>query len=86
VAVPIASTLRVIVSVLLDAPVTSTISSSAVSGSRTAVNVTPPVMSAAETVPKRIDALATLIVVPPEVTADVSVVCCEREVYLRTVI
>jgi hypothetical protein len=78
--------LRVIVSVLLDAPVTSTISSRAVSGSRTIVNVAPPVISAAGTVANNIDAFATLIVRPPEVTAEVSVVCWDREVYLRTVI
>jgi hypothetical protein len=78
--------LRVIVSVLLDAPVTSTISSRAVSGSRTTVNVAPPVISAADTVANNIDAFATLIVRPPEVTAEVSVVCWDREVYLRTVI
>ena len=85
VAVPTASTLRVIVSVLLDAPVTSTISSSAVSGSMTTVNVVPPVMSPADTVAKSVDAFDTLIVVPPEVTALVRVVCWEREVYLRFV-
>jgi hypothetical protein len=67
--------LRVIVNVLLDTPVTSTISSSAVSGSSTTVNVTPPVISAPDTLPSKDDALAMLIVVPPEVTAEVSVVC-----------
>lgn len=40
-AVPTASTLRVIVNVLLDAAVISTISSMAVSGSITTVNVAP---------------------------------------------
>ena len=72
--------------VLLEADVISTISSSAVSGSSTTVNVTPPVMSEPDTLPSKDAALDTLIVVPPEVTADVSVVCWEREVYLRTVI
>lgn len=75
VAVPTASMLRVIVSVLLDAPVTSTISSSAVSGSSTTVNVAPPVIDAADTVANNIEAFATLIDVPPDVTAEVSVVC-----------
>ena len=77
---PTASTLRVIVSVLLDAPVTSTISSSAVSGSSTTVNVAPPVIDAADTVANRLDAFDTLIVVPPDVTAEVRVVCWERDV------
>ena len=77
---PTASTLRVIVSVLLDAPVTSTISSSAVSGSSTIVNVAPPVIDAADTVANRLDAFDTLIVVPPDVTAEVRVVCWERDV------
>lgn len=80
VAVPTASMLRVIVSVLLDAPVTSTISSSAVSGSSTIVNVAVGEIDAPDTVAKSVDAFATLIVVPPDVTAEVSVVCWERDV------
>jgi hypothetical protein len=60
---------------LLDAPVTSTISSSAVSGSSTTVNVAPPVIDVADTVANKIDAFDTLIVVPPDVTAEVRVVC-----------
>ena len=83
---PVASTLRVIVRVLLDAPVTSTISSRAVSGSSTIVNVALALIDAADTVANKIDALATLIVVPPDVTAEVSVVCWERDVYKRVVI
>jgi hypothetical protein len=84
--VPIESTLRVIVNVLLDAAVISTISSRAVSGSMTAVNVAPLINSPAPTVARRMLADATVIDVPPEVTAEVNVVCWEREVYLRTVI
>jgi hypothetical protein len=72
--------------VLLEAEVISTISSSAVSGSSTTVNVTPPVMSDPAIVPKRFVADATVIDVAPDVTAAVSVVCCERDVYFLTVI
>jgi hypothetical protein len=70
-----ASTLRVIVNVLLDAPVTSTISSRAVSGSITTVNVELVVSEAPDTVANNVVAFATLIVVPPDVTAEVRVVC-----------
>ena len=78
--------LRVMLNVLLEADVISTISSSAVSGSSTTVNVAPPVMSAAAIVPRSVVADATVIVVSPEVTAAVRVVCCERDVYFLTVI
>ena len=80
VAVPTASTLRVIVRVLLDAPVTSTISSRAVSGSSTMVKVAFALIDAADTVANKIDAFDTLIVAPPDVTAEVRVVCWERDV------
>jgi hypothetical protein len=73
--VPIASTLRVIVNVLLDAAVISTISSIDVSGSITTVNVAPFVNSDWLTVASKLLADATVIDVPPEVTAEVSVVC-----------
>lgn len=75
VAVPTASALRLIVNVLLDAPVTSTISSSAVSGSRTTVNVELVLSEEPDTVANNVAAFDTLIVVPPDVTAEVSVVC-----------
>ena len=74
-AVPVASTLRVIVNVLLEAEVISTISSRAVSGSMTTVNVAPFINSPEPTVARRVDADATVIDVPPEVTAEVNVVC-----------
>jgi hypothetical protein len=70
-----ASTLRVIVNVLLDAPVTSTISSSAVSGSRTTVKVELVLSEEPDTVANNVEAFDTLIVVPPDVTAEVRVVC-----------
>jgi hypothetical protein len=63
------------VNVLLDAPVTSTISSRAVSGSITTVNVELVVSEAPDTVANNVVAFATLIVVPPDVTAEVRVVC-----------
>jgi len=78
--------LRVITRLLLLAEVTSTISSSDVSGSITTVNVTPPVSEEAGMPPSKVDADATLIEVAPEVNALVIVVCCDREVYLRIVI
>jgi hypothetical protein len=73
--VPVASTLRVIVNVLLDAAVISTISSIAVSGSMTTVNVAPFINSPEPTVASNVDADATAIDVAPDVIADVSVVC-----------
>lgn len=75
VAVPTASALRLIVNVLLDAPVTSTISSSAVSGSMTTVKVELVLSEEPDTVANNVEAFDTLIVVPPDVTAEVSVVC-----------
>lgn len=70
------------VSVLPDAALTSTISSSAVSGSITTVNsspaeiVTPPRIPVPDT---------TLADVAEEVIPDVSVVCWERDEYFLTV-
>lgn len=63
--------------------VTSTISSSAVSGSRTTVNVSP-----AEIVipPSRPVLDTTVADVPDDVSPLVSVVCWERDEYLRVVI
>jgi hypothetical protein len=46
-----------------------------VSGSSTTVNVALVETSPAATLPSKDDALEMLIVVPPEVTADVNVVC-----------
>jgi ABC-type Na+ efflux pump permease subunit len=73
--VPVASTLRVIVNVLLDAAVISTISSMAVSGSITTVNVAPLTNSPEPTVASNVLADDTAIEVAPDVIADVSVVC-----------
>jgi hypothetical protein len=67
---------RVIVKVLVDTAVASTISSSAVSGSTTIVKVVPAGMV---TPPRSAVPDWTTIVDAPAVTALVSVVCCERE-------
>jgi hypothetical protein len=67
--------LRVIVNVLLDAAVISTISSMAVSGSITTVNVAPLINLPEFTVASKIVADDTAIDVAPDVIADVSVVC-----------
>jgi hypothetical protein len=67
--------LRVIVNVLLDAAVISTISSMAVSGSITTVNVAPLTNSPEPTVASNVVADDTDIDVAPDVIADVSVVC-----------
>jgi hypothetical protein len=71
------------VSVLVLTAVTSTISSRAVSGSMTTVNVSP-----AEIVvpPKRAVPDTTVADVPDEVSAPVRVVCCERDEYFLVVI
>jgi len=66
---------RLIVNVLLEAPVTSRISSSAVSGSITRVKVTPPVIDEGAIPPRIALALATVIDEAPEVMALVMVVC-----------
>ena len=63
--------------------VISTTSSSAVSGSMTTVKVWP-VLTVAP--PSRVVAETTGMIVAPEVTEPVSVVCWDREVYLRVVI
>jgi hypothetical protein len=70
--VPLFSIPRVIVSVFVLTTVTSTISSSAVSGSMTTVNVSP-----AETVapPSREEPDTTVAEVPDDVRPAVSVVC-----------
>ena len=62
---------------------TSTISSTAVSGSITTVNVSPDemVIPPSSAVPD-----TTVADVPDEVSAPVSVVCCERDEYFLTVI
>jgi hypothetical protein len=73
--VPVASMLRVIVNVLLDAAVISTISSMAVSGSITTVNVAPLTNSPEPTVASNVVADDTDIDVAPDVIADVNVVC-----------
>jgi hypothetical protein len=69
--------------VLVDTAVTSTISSSAVSGSITTVKVSPAdiVAPPSKEVPD-----TTVAEVPEEVNAPDRVVCCEREEYLRVVI
>jgi len=71
------------VKVLVDTALTSTISSRAVSGSITTVNLSVPVTVAppSSDVPE-----PTTIVTAPAVMADVNVVCCERDEYLRVVI
>jgi len=71
---------RVIVNVLVDTAVASTISSRAVSGSMTRVKVVPLGIVA---VPSRLLPLTTDIEVVPAVIAPVSVDCCERDVYWR---
>ena len=67
--------LLVILNVLLDAAVISTISSMAVSGSITTVNVAPLTNSPEPTVASNVVADDTDIDVAPDVIADVSVVC-----------
>lgn len=74
-AVPVASTLRVMLNVLLDAAVISTISSIDVSGSMTTVNVAPSINSPEPTVASNVVADATVIDVAPDVMAEVNVVC-----------
>jgi hypothetical protein len=77
---------RVIVIVLLPGAlgfIISTISSRAVSGSITTVNVSP---EAGVIVPSNAEAEFTTIVDAPELSAEVSVVSWEVEEYLRTVI
>jgi hypothetical protein len=64
------------VKVLPDTAVASTISSIAVSGSRTIVKVVPPGM---DWPPSRAVPETTTIEDAPAVTALVNVVCCERE-------
>jgi len=73
----------VIVKVLVDTAVASTISSIAVSTSITRIKVVPAeiVTPPSSAVPD-----TTVIDVAPDVIAPVSVVCCERDEYLRVVI
>jgi hypothetical protein len=71
------------VSVLVLTAVTSTISSRAVSGSRTTVKVSPVEIVVP---PRRAEPDTTVADVPDEVSAAVRVVCCERDEYLRVVI
>jgi hypothetical protein len=73
----------VIVKVLVDTAVASTISSIAVSGSRTKVKVLP---AGIVTPPRSPVPDTTVMEVEPEVMAPVSVVCCERDEYWRVVI
>jgi hypothetical protein len=74
---------RVIVKVLVDTAVASTISSRAVSGSMTKVKVRP---AGIVTPPSKPVPDTTVIEVAPEVIAAVNVVCCERDEYWRVVI
>ena len=72
-----------IVKVLVDTAVASTISSMAVSGSITRVNVLPAGIVAP---PSKAEPDTTVIDVVPEVIAPVSVVCWLRDEYWRVVI
>jgi len=81
--VPEFSTPRVMVSVLELTTVTSTISSRAVSGSMTIVNVSPVDTLAP---PSSDVADTTVVVVSVELSAADSVVCCERDEYFLVVI
>ena len=72
-----------IVKVLVDTAVASTISSIAVSGSITNVNVLPAGMV---TPPSKEVPDTTVNEVAPEVIAPVNVDCCERDEYWRVVI
>ena len=72
-----------IVKVLVDTAVASTISSIAVSGSMTRVNVRPDGIA---TPPRSPLPDTTVMEVAPEVIAAVSVDCCERDEYWRVVI
>jgi hypothetical protein len=69
--------------VLVDTADTSTISSRAVSGSITTVNISPAEIV---TPPSKEVPDTTVAVVPDDVNAPDNVVCCEREEYLRVVI
>ena len=71
------------VNVFVETAVASTISSSAVSGSITTVKVSPAEIVAP---PSKEVPDTTVAVVPADVNAADSVVCCEREEYLRVVI
>jgi hypothetical protein len=73
----------VIVNILPEVAVTSTISSIAVSGLITMVNVSPPETPAP---PNKADADTTVAEVAVVLSAPVNVVCWERDEYLRVVI
>jgi hypothetical protein len=73
----------VIVNVLVEVAVTSTISSRAVSGSMTTVKVSPAEMVIP---PSSAEPDTTVADVPDDVRPAVSVVCCERDEYFLVVI